>query len=40
MVLELEKAIGVVVGLMAFEFASRAALHLSIVAAVFGHMLR
>ena len=38
--LSLEKAIGIAVGLMAFELASRAALHLSIVAAIFKHMLR
>jgi len=35
--LALEKTIGVIVGLMAFELASRAALHLSIVAAFLNH---
>ena len=36
----MEKAIGIIVGLMAFEFAGRTALHLSIAAALFGHMVR
>jgi len=36
----MEKAIGIVVGLMAFEFAGRTAFHLSVVAAIFGHMVR
>ena len=35
----MEKAIGIIIGLMAFEFAGRTAFHLSIIAAL-GHMLR
>jgi hypothetical protein len=34
----MERAIGIVVGLMAFEFAGRTALHLSIFAALFGRI--
>jgi hypothetical protein len=36
----LEKAIGIVVGVMAFEFASRAVLHLSVAAALFDRVIR
>ena len=40
MKLALEKAIGIVVGVFAFEFASRAVLHLSVAAALFERMTR
>ena len=40
MQLALEKAIGIVVGVMAFELARRALWHMSLAAALFGHAIR
>ena len=38
--LALEKAMGIAIGIMAFEFAGRAVLHLSITTTLFGGMIR